>query len=713
MLGYAFLPFSQRGLVDQRNVLLQDENHAITLDNIVIGVDGNGESRPVINQVLVSAFPARVTSIHEHINAAGSSRHYAGTQGRLYNMTVASGAISVPTTATSFGSAAVGWDTARRIRSSQMGNRMIVYNGTNRPVWTEDGMTFDAQRALSGFGSATSNSSATSLRDAGITSWLLEPVAIGDIVFNRTENGYGVITAIVTGALTHTNISSAATGIGTITNISSAGHSYEIIDTVALNVLPADGPLSDNVGLAGATTGVGQVTVSGMTNWFATEIRIGDFIRNTTREAITQVTAIASATLGINGIAAQVCGDSLIFFKDAFPVPHYSHTFFDRLYTIDARGRGKIRVSTKGDPSDYTAAGGTLKATTIEVGSFASEPENFQQIASFRNNIVFGGEKNTLMFQGGDPIVDVSGAETEFELVSIIPVGIRSQDSMVAAHEVLLLIGHDGIQAIGFGQINQVETQNIASPLSLRMQAQVEEALDVSAGRVRLFHYPRRRMVILRAATDSNFVYSHVVQAPFRRKAAESQYILAGLGTWTSFTGQFAGADAEFVDSDGRMLVAFTSGGVNFIGEFDAMRQTTAATPDRALNNMVWSTTLNNLNAKAKEGYRPDILHGKFAALHCEVVSGNAPTVTVEAITGLASAASPAGTVSFGVGATGTEEDTMIALHRATMVSPPESGRKYPLRWRGQEARFSATVSGLGPLSLKGLGLWYSTKGRK
>ena len=713
MLDYRFISFSNRGLADERGALLQDEDFSHNLENVIIGAEGQGESRPVINQVLVSAFPARATSIHEHINAIGSSTYFAGASGILYTITAASGTISVPVTATSFGSAAAGWDTARRIRSTQMGSRMILYNGTNRAVWTEDGRVFEQQRALSGFGSATANTSATSLRDSGITNWLVEAVAVGDIVFNRTESGYGLVTAIVTGRLTHTNISSAATGIGTIVNISSARHAYEIIDTVALNVIPADGPLNDNVGLAGAATGAGQVTVSGMTNWFSTEIRIGDYISNTTREGITQVTAIASATLGVNGIAAQVCGDSLVFYKDAFPIPHFAHTYFDRLYTIDRRERSKIRVSTKGDPSDMTVAGGTLDSMSIGIGSFASEPENFEQISSFQDNIVFGGQKNVLMFRGGDPIADVSGALVDFTLKSIIPKGIVSQDSMQPIGNVLLFVSREGVQAVAFGPLDQTDTQNISGPLTLTVQAEGEQALDVSAGRVRLVNYPKRQLVVLKARTSANMVLNYQPQTQYRGKSSEAGFLLRGRATWTEFTGQFAGTDAEFVDSQGRLMTAFTSGGVNYIGQFDAVRQTTTATPDRALNNMVWSVPARNLLGKSGRGYRPETIHGKYTQLYCEVVSGNNPTVGINAITNLASAPATAGSVSITLGPTGTEENNIDTIMRVKMVAPPESGRKHPLRWRGTEVGFDVTVSGLAPLALKGLGLWFSDKGRK
>ena len=713
MLDYLFLPFSNKGLADERNALLLDKDAAHNLDNIIIGTEGQGETRPVINQVLVSAFPSRATSIHEHINARGSSTYFAGTNGTLYTITPVSGAINVPVTATSFGSAAVGWDAGRRIRSTQMGNRMIFYNGTNRAVWTEDGTTFDQQRALSGLGSATANTSATSLRDSDITSWLLEPVAIGDIVFNRTENGYGLVTAIVTGRLTHTAISSAATGIGTITNLSSAGHTYEIIDTVALNVVPSDGPLFDNIGLAGATTGAGQITVSAVTNWFSTEIRVGDYIRNTTRDAVTQVTAIASATLGVNGITSQVCGDSLVFYKDAFPIPHYAHTYFDRLYAIDVRQRNKVRVTTKGDPSDLTVAGGTLDSLSISVGAFASEPENFEQITSFHNNIVFGGDKHVLLFRGGDPIADVSGALVNFDLTTIISKGVVSQDAMLPVGSVLLFAARDGIQAVAFGVLDRAETQNISGPLTLTTQAEISRALEVSAGRVRMVDYPQRQIAVLKAGTTANLVLNYQPQTQYRHKTTEAGFFLRGLGTWTEFTGQFAETDAEFVDSQGRYLCAFTSGNVNYIGQFDALRLTSSATPDRATNSFEWSTPLRNLLSSTGKHYQPEVMHGKFVSIHAETVSGANPDVTISVRNALASAAETAGTSTITLGPTGTETNNIETILRTDMITPPESGRKYPLRWRGTEAGFDVEVSGLAPLSVKGLGIWYSKKGRR
>ena len=713
MLNYTFIPFSGKGLADERSALLLDQDYAFALDNVIIGTEGNGETRPVINQVLVSAFPGRVSSIHEHINAQGSSTYFAGADGILYTITPTSGSITVPVTATLFSSAAAGWDPARRIRSTQMGNRMVLYNGTNRPMWTEDGRNFDQQRALSGIGSATSNTSATSLRDSDITSWLLEPVAVGDIVHNRSENGYGLVTAIVTGRLTHTAISSAATGIGTITNLNSAGHSYEIIDTVALNVVPSDGPIPDNVGLAGATTGAGQITVSAVTNWFSTEIRIGDFIRNTTRDAITQVTAIASATLGVNGITSQVCGDSLVFYKDAFPIPHYAHTYFDRLYAIDVRQRNKVRVTTKGDPSDLTVAGGTLDSLSISVGAFASEPENFEQIASFHNNIIFGGDKNVLMFRGGDPIADVSGALVSFDLTAIIPKGIVSQDSMLPIGNVLMFVDHEGVQAVAFGVLDRPETQNISSSYTLTTQAEIAKALGVSAGRVRLVNYQHKQLAVLKAATTANIVLNYQPQTQYRHKINEAGFLLRGRATWTRFTGQFASTDAEFVDSEGRYLCAYTSGGVNMIGQFDALRLTSSATPDRSTNNMRWTIPPRNFVTDDGRHYRPEVVHGKFAALHAETVSGASPDVAVRSIVVLASTPSTADAINYSLGPTGTATDSIETIKRARMVTPPESGRKKPLKWRAPETGFEVEVSGLAPLSIKGLGVWYSKKGRR
>mgnify|MGYP001586510540 CR=1 FL=1 len=708
MLGYIYIPFSHKGFADSRSHVSHGMGYSHNLDNLIISGMGVGENRQVINQILVSAFPNRVSSIHEHINAIGSSTYYAGANGQLFTITVASGAISQPVTAT----APSGYDAARRIRSVQMGNRMIFYNGTNRPFWTENGTTFEEQRALTGFGSATGITSALSLLDNGIVNWILEPIAVNDIVYNRTENGFGVITAITTGRVDHTAISSAATGIGIITNISSAGHAYEIIDTVALNVIPADGPLNDNVGLAGVATGAGQITVSGMTNWFATEVRVGDYVRNPTRSAITQVTAIASATLGVNGITGQVCGDSLLFLKGAMPIPFFSHIFFDRMYSIDARDRSKIRVSTKDDPSDYTTAGGTLESMTIAAGNMAADAERFLQITSFRDNIVFGGEKNIIMFTGGDPIADVSGAAIDFKISTIIPSGIVSQDSMTPVGNVLLFVSRDGVQAAGYQITQQIAVSNITEQLAATTQADLNQALTVSAGRVRLVNYPRRQLAILKARTTANRVLNYTIQSQYRGKATEASYIMGGRATWTTFTGQMAGTDAEMVDSQGRFLVAYQSASVDFIGEFDAIRQTSAATPDRALNNMTWGVPEISLSDESGKGFSPYVHHGKFIQLHCETMSGNNPTVTIEVENELASSASVADSVSFTVGPTGTEENNLETIMKIATVIPPNSGRKFPLRWRGSEVEFETTVSGLSPFGFKGLGVWATKKGR-
>src|SRR3546814_12402187 len=88
-------------------------------------------------------------------------------------------------------------------------------------------------------------------------------------------------------------------------------------------------------------------------NFLDTDIRVKVYIRNTTRTAVMQVSAIATA-LTVTSVSAQAAGDSLIFLKSAMPIAERQHVHFGRLYMTDARDLRKIRISGAGNPEDMT-----------------------------------------------------------------------------------------------------------------------------------------------------------------------------------------------------------------------------------------------------------------------------------------------------------------------------------------------------------------------
>ena len=175
-----------------------------------------------------------------------------------------------------------------------------------------------------------------------------------------------MITAVTTANMTHTTIGSAATGLGfSSLGDQESGDRYEIIDTVALNIIPTDGE-DDNTAVAGPNTDATTIDVSGV-NFAETEIKVGDFVRNTTRSAVAKVSAVATA-LTVTSVASQTSDDALVFLKSAMPVAFDAHTHYGRAYYADARDKTKVRISGIGAPEDLSTSFGTLDTNTFAFG---------------------------------------------------------------------------------------------------------------------------------------------------------------------------------------------------------------------------------------------------------------------------------------------------------------------------------------------------------
>ena len=187
-----------------------------------------------------------------------------------------------------------------------MQDKLIFANGVDRNFYTDDaGNSFKELIALmeTGQGSSTSTSAA-SLSDSNITNWLSSTfVTTNDLVYNMTRDAYGIITAVTSGRVDHTSINTGSTGIGVATSgAQTTGDRYQIIDLVSLNVIPQSNG-KDNFATLKSGSSTTTISVSGV-NFANTETKAGDFIYNTTRNAVTKITTV-SADLQVTSISGQ------------------------------------------------------------------------------------------------------------------------------------------------------------------------------------------------------------------------------------------------------------------------------------------------------------------------------------------------------------------------------------------------------------------------
>ena len=496
---------------------------------------------------------------HELVKKDGTSIIFSQIDKHLVAIT--SSMTNVATTATTF-------TELTNLRSVQMGERLIFMDGTSRNFFTTDGTTFSPLLALIEQGQTNSTpTSATVLVDTDITNWFTQSkVVTNDLVYNASKNAYGIVTGIFSAAITHTRIDASALGIGRTTAAATAqevGDYYNIQDLTELNIIPT--PIgNDNVAVAGTNTSATGIyfTAAGATtpfNWRNTEIRKGDYIYNSTRNAVTEVTAITASVLRTVGISTMVAGDSLVFLKSAMPIADNGHVHFGRLYLIDSRDKTKIRITGANDPQDMTVDAGTLDAATFQFGTLQPEADFAVAMGSFQRFFVLGGSKNVYLFDGDSPIIDVSSNSDvigqsrtqDFNIIGIFPQGVIGPDSMLSIGNDLLFVTQDGVQSISLG-----------SDSSTLNRADISEQVKTSfiQGSVRsIVHYPQNSWILFNIQ-DANSRYSYCYNYhPYlgRNQLAQTQRGQVPSptgGTWQKFTTSAFSPLNYFVNTSGRFI---------------------------------------------------------------------------------------------------------------------------------------------------------------
>lgn len=450
-------------------------------------------------------------------------------------------------------------DDDRLIKSVMFNDSIIFVNGNMRPHYYNSELAGIVELTSTIIeGKVGSGSNATTLYDANVSDWINETdVAVNDVVdFRVPFSGdhfrvRSVITSVGTSSLDITTVgSSNATGIGSssLFNLSNfIGSPYVIIDSVENNIIPegtnSSTLFNDNVAVGGAATASKVVAVTGL-DFLTTTIRIGDYIYNTTRNALTAVTTVSS-NLAVTSVASQTAGDSFIFLKDALPIASNAHVHYGRLHLIDARDKTKIRVSGPNDFRDFTTFSQTLSSVTVDYGGRQPQKDELLAMDTFGRYLVVGGKNNLYATDGTNPIADVTADVIDLDPVGLFPGGIRSAQSLANNGREQYFVGKDGLRSFLAAYDSRNTTTNNKSE---SIKRQLVNSLDavVSANDITLTHYEKKNWILLKVGDQIfNLNYTPIIK--------DGRSVVPY--TITKFTGLIAEKPYSLVTQKGELLL--------------------------------------------------------------------------------------------------------------------------------------------------------------
>lgn len=502
--------------------------YAKTFLNRFVNAAGGAEKRQ--GDTLVSgALPTGgiVTGVHEYVRADDQTRLYASSDGAIFRYDGSASWTSV-----------YAFTTAARVRHVQMDDRLIFYNGYDRPVYIQsDSLTasFRELIALMEEGTGGSATSAAALTDADVANWISETVVTNnDLVYNQKRGTYALVTGVVSARVTHTHMSAAATGFGNTTTPpggfagiggdAAAGDAYRIIDLIELNVVDAQ-TIPDNVATivsaatSGSTTRI-YVSADRVSDWTQTEIRVGDVVGNTTRNAGSFVSDVSASFIEITpAIAGTVAGDSITLHKSAMPIPKWIHVHFGRAYFIDARNARNIIISGANDPQDVTVDSSSLESITLAIGAQQPGADPAKAIATFQTFLIVGTERAIFAFRGTSP--------SELVPAGMFPQGLVSPDSFINTGNDLAFISPDGLLSVSLLlNTSNLQRSNLSEPIKNELRELIKR---LGEGDIQGLNYQRRSWVILKlGAVWYVYNYANLVLDDGR---------LAAGASWAKFTG--------------------------------------------------------------------------------------------------------------------------------------------------------------------------------
>lgn len=631
---------------------------------------GGAERRPGMNRYSppIAGGP-NLTRLHEWIGNDGTDIIFSSDdEGNIWKFNVASSAWTSVLT----GKASV------RLLSAQAEDYLIFVNGEDRNFYSRDGgATFNELKALISQGKLAGGSNATMVIDGNVTNWISQTqVANNDIVYNITRNAYGIVATVASAALTTTIIGSAATGAGkTASGVGdqAPGDEYQLIDYVALNIIP-QGRTTTNIAIAGAATTNTVVAVSAL-DFSTTEMRTGDFVYNTTRGAIGIIGSVSAQANLTTPILAQVSGDTFEFLKSAMPIAKWVHVHYGRVYFLDARKQTRIVISAPDSPEDVTTFQETLDSTSFSFGTQQPAGDVILTMGSFQQYFVAAGEKNLYIYRGISPVADTSSSSVDFTPIAFYPNGVYSRFGLGTNGTDLLHVTLEGVQAVNIGSISFTTVQN---NVSVAIRNEIIQAISGSSrDDVQFSFYPRRSWIIVKVGTSVYILNTN----PSFDQAGQ----LRSVPSWHLFTGKWAQQNHYFVRRNGDLLACGPSGGVYFLDNGGVMDDTD-----------VVATNLETSWFRLEEPQRtPRIKQGQYIRPLFESTANVGYTLSIVAgWDGYSTDSIIVSALALGAGVIGQAIIGTTPIGQGTIVQAD----KYPLQWRGEQARLQIqTQSGETP----------------
>ena len=650
------------------------------LRNRFINSGGGAEKRQGLTR-LGNPIPGgrRLECIHEYIAATGAGTLLTTGLGTMFRFDGVSTWTQVHS----------GFSVETHPHAVQMDDKLIFTNGVDRNFYTPDGgTTFKELLALIEDGVTTTGTTTTTAADSEMTNWVeLSDVNVNDLFINTTTGGRGVITAITTAALTHTAIGSGATGIGTSNANQAVGDGYQIVDLVELNIIPT-GPIKDNAGVLASGSSTDSIRVSAV-NFAATEIRKGDIILNTTRNAATEVRDV-SANVVCPTLTGQVVGDSVSFFKSAMPIAKFSHVHYGRHYMVDARDQRQIRISDIGDPQGMTPIGtssvSTIEPITFGAGRLTSSGDVVVSLGSFQQYLIIATHENIFAYDGINPI----GASASFTPTGQFPQGAVALHGMASIGNDLAFLTPDGLQSFAFNaNSGSLVRANLSEQIkdTLRRELKITPALEIN-----LTHYQRRSALLLKVGAK---LYWYSYYSQFLGDTKDD----TNLSSWSEMDGRF-GQQLMYYQRRNDDLVCAGAGGQLYLfdqGTFDDDGDTIPTS--YRTGHLTMEEPAKTVRLKAGKYIKP-IIDAKQGITYTITARSPFDGESSDVATFTATAAA-----AVGQGAVGT-----AVIGSGTSIS----NRKVPLRWRGEVVQLDfRTDDTLGPDVLNRYTLYANMVGRR
>lgn len=647
---------------------------------------GDLEKRPGLTQLgrqitSVAGTPvsAQITNFHEYIDSSGQSTLYASgitDTGSVRNNQI----WRLNVSASAWDPLMVTKNPDKKLYSVQMNDKLIFCNGHDRNFFIDKpsvelsaGYTQQLYSAVIK-GATGGGTSSILLFDGDISNWRTQTnVAVNDLVMVNINSSpcAGIVTSVGTSSLDVTNIGTSATGIGAASSNLSSGIPYRIVDLVELNIIPGSlpgGTFYDNVAVGGAATSALAISVTAF-NFSASDIRVGDYVYNTTRAAITQVTTVTS-NISVATVAGQTAGDSLVFLKDSMPIASFPHVHYGRLHLIDARDPTKIRVSGPNDPEDFTTFSKTLSSVTIDYGSRQSRGDILLSMDTFQRYLVVGGQQTVYVTDGTNPIADVTADVIDLDPVGLFPQGVVSPQGLKSIGNEMLYLAHDGLRSFlaAFDSKNTT-TSNKSEQIKSQLASQIATLVGTN-GNLQLVHYKKRNWVLIKVG-DSMYNYNYTATYQLGQ--------FQNFGTITRFTGVLAAQNAFIVRRNDDLI---TGGADGKIYTFDNGASRDGDTIITTKYVSPWHTLqegASDLSLIIKDGRYIKPIFETYGEVRYNIsVVGDYDRTSTDSVIVTAAGAAVVGNSQVG----------NSVINNSTITEP-----KTPLRWRGQRVQITIETS--------------------